>query len=1090
MATVALGLVGAAVGGAFGMPGLGFTIGSAIGRAFFTGATQQYQTMQMPGQEGPRLSDLKVQSSTYGTSIPLIYGTYRVSGNMIWATDIVERSTTTTTTSTSTSSSSGGGGGGKGGGGGGGGGSARTTTTITQTTTTYSYYGNFAIGLCAGPILGIRRIWADGKPIYNTSANASTQTVMASSTHGFIRVYNGDEGQLPDPLLEAHQGAGNVPAFRGLAYIVFENFALADFGNHVPNITVEVVQVGSQNVTLNNLVTSVSRSIGNPVGQAYDFDGGVIHTKIGGDEWGHEFPPPAGPQRIDLDLNLNVVQRIVGANLESNQAYHQNIKYMPNLFVTFNINYPYKWYDVSTSQHYTLKGDGHQPQMGAYANGFVFLATAIEQQIYNNSIIKYPVAGKFSVPDNFSQVVNFYGYFTSNVGYIVDMDIKNSYLFVSTLESSGPKILAIDPNSLAIVKKWNVSLGGNVSYNISVNSSGTQALLTKIEFNNTNAYLVNLDFNASTISTYTDLTSHSGGNGAFFFLNDHFAYAGGLTTFGSTSYASLQGVNTVEPETPLLAAIVQDICLKAGLGLNDIDVSLLGNNIVGYAISQQSSARDSLTPLQSAYFFDVVESGFKLKFVPRGLASPVIIPEDDLSAREYGQEEVPDLTTTRAQELDLPRRMNVLFTNINADYQQGNQIAQRIITQATTEQKIELSIAMADADAAKIADVLLYDAWTQRTQFEFSLSRKYAYLDPTDVVIVHGHVMRLINVDYGDPGLLKLKAVMEDETVYTSLATGDDVTTQSAPELPLPSPARLFLMDMPILQDIDDDYGFYACASGVLQNWPGAVVTKSIDGGDTYSEVYSNNTPGVYGMVLTQLPDHKTTVFDETSQVYVKLTSGELSSTTELNILNGANACVMGLEVLQFQYAELQPDGSYLLSRFLRGRRGTELATDLHVEGEAFILIDAATWKRVHSSESEIGIERVYKAITYGRTLQESYAQAFTNTAIGKKPYSPVGIRGSRDSDDLTITWIRRSRVGGSWRDYVDATIDPEITGYEVDVYDGDDVIRTLDAEDEEVVYTAADQTTDFGSPQSEITIKIYAIGQTVGRGFPREAIL
>lgn len=93
-------------------------------------------------------------------------------------------------------------------------------------------------------------------------------------------------------------------------------------------------------------------------------------------------------------------------------------------------------------------------------------------------------------------------------------------------------------------------------------------------------------------------------------------------------------------------------------------------------------------------------------------------------------------------------------------------------------------------------------------------------------------------------------------------------------------------------------------------------------------------------------------------------------------------------------------------------------------------------------------------------------------------------ITGSRDSDDLTITWVRRTRVGGSWRDYVDAAVDPEIIGYQVDILEGDDVVRTLNADNEEAVYTATEQTTDFGTPQSSISLNVYAIGQTVGRGF------
>ena len=55
-----------------------------------------------------------------------------------------------------------------------------------------------------------------------------------------FRFYEGGEDQLPDPLIEAAEGHGRTPAFRGLAYLVFEDLPLENFGNRIPNITAEV----------------------------------------------------------------------------------------------------------------------------------------------------------------------------------------------------------------------------------------------------------------------------------------------------------------------------------------------------------------------------------------------------------------------------------------------------------------------------------------------------------------------------------------------------------------------------------------------------------------------------------------------------------------------------------------------------------------------------------------------------------------------------------------------------------------------------------------------------------------------------------
>ena len=97
---------------------------------------------------------------------------------------------------------------------------------VTTNTTTYSYYANLAVGLCEGPIGAVLRIWADGKPLDLTGLS--------------IRTYTGDEAQTPDPLIIAKDG--DVPAYRGLAYVVFERLPLANFGNRIPQLSFEVVR--------------------------------------------------------------------------------------------------------------------------------------------------------------------------------------------------------------------------------------------------------------------------------------------------------------------------------------------------------------------------------------------------------------------------------------------------------------------------------------------------------------------------------------------------------------------------------------------------------------------------------------------------------------------------------------------------------------------------------------------------------------------------------------------------------------------------------------------------------------------------------
>jgi len=231
MASVALGYAGQAIGGAFGGP-LGAAIGGMIGSAIGGMVDNQL----FPQKEvGPRLTDLTLTASSYGKPLPLIFGpTNRLAGNVIWSTGLLE--TTTKTKS-----------GGKGG--------------PTVKTTTYSYRASFAVALGEASIPGstaaprqisrILKVWMNSKLIYDVDGELEVETALYA---GF-RIYTGSHTQLPDPTIESYRGVGETPAYRGTAYVVFEDLQLADFGNRLPNI--EFLVEGDAAITVGEIVGEI-----------------------------------------------------------------------------------------------------------------------------------------------------------------------------------------------------------------------------------------------------------------------------------------------------------------------------------------------------------------------------------------------------------------------------------------------------------------------------------------------------------------------------------------------------------------------------------------------------------------------------------------------------------------------------------------------------------------------------------------------------------------------------------------------------------------------------------------------------------------
>ena len=109
---------------------------------------------------------------------------------------------------------------------------------------------------------------------------------------------------------------------------------------------------------------------------------------------------------------------------------------------------------------------------------------------------------------------------------------------------------------------------------------------------------------------------------------------------------------------------------------------------------------------------------------------------------------------------------------------------------------------------------------------------------------------------------------------------------------------------------------------------------------------------------------------------------------------------------------------------------------------------------------------------------------------MGLRPLSPAHVRGARAAGDLAITWVRRTRIGGDSWDAVEVPLGEDTERYEVDILDGATVKRTLTATSPTATYTAAQQTADFGAPQSSVSLRVYQLSPVHGRGTPRSAVL
>jgi hypothetical protein len=277
--------------------------------------------------------------------------------------------------------------------------------------------------------------------------------------------------------------------------------------------------------------------------------------------------------------------------------------------------------------------------------------------------------------------------------------------------------------------------------------------------------------------------------------------------------------------------------------------------------------------------------------------------------------------------------------------------------------------------------------------------------------------------------------------------------------------------------------------------WPGAVAVYASGDGLSYARAGLALAPTLIGETLDDLPAGPSARWHHAS-FRVQLYGGALASVSDSVLFSGANAAAVqradgAWELMQFATAELVGERTYLLSRLLRGQAGSEGAMGAPLlAGAPFVLLDANV---VTIASGLDALERTLqlRVVAAGRDSGDPTALSLTATphATALKPLSPVHVKAVRDAGGVTFSWIRRTRVDGdSWAGEVPLGEDSE--QYAVDILDGADVVRTLEATTPAALYAAADELADFGAAQASLSVRVSQVSATVGRGFTAGVVL
>ena len=537
-----------------------------------------------------------------------------------------------------------------------------------------------------------------------------------------------------------------------------------------------------------------------------------------------------------------------------------------------------------------------------------------------------------------------------------------------------------------------------------------------------------------------------------------------------------------------LADLVASLCADADF--TDYDVSDLYGLVTGFAVTDTMSPRDAIAPLGVAYFFDGVESEGTVRFVMRGRPSPATAGEGDLVLTEgeasFGFE------LERAQETDLPVAARIAYIDADADYRQAMAEQRRLAGHSDRVASAAMPLVLDQGQAIGIASRLLMDAWTMRESARFALPPSRLALDAADEVLLDagGRVRRLRLTEIDDAGPRKMQAVATDPSIYESIV-GPSRAPGGAGSLAFYGRDLVVFADLPLLTGNEIPWSPHVAAFAAP--WPGAVLVLRSASDANFALDTTLTSAAAIGETASDLHSGPAWRWDEANTLEVELYNGACASLDDLSVLGGANALAVqnadgAWEVLQYASAELIAPQRWRLARLLRGQAGTESAMrDPVAAGARVVLLDGAL-AQLALKLGEYTLPFHYLWGPQNRPISDPAYQGATLqfAGTGLRPLSPVQLDAVWRSGDLTLSWIRRTRIGGDSWDQAEVPLGEEEESYDIEIFDGaGDVIRTFAAWPvNALVYLAVNIAADFPSGlPTPFRFRVYQLSATYGRG-------
>lgn len=990
MAQLAIAAAGAAAGFAIGGPGgaqIGWAVGSMVGAQF--GPKQK--------SYGPRLEDLKVTGSEYGQTIPWAAGHPRIAGQVWWASQRREIGTTTSQ--------------GKGGGG--------------AESTSYTYEVDILYGLVNRQILGVSRIWSNGKLIWTSLADSDTDSLVNSQNEApwdRITVYTGAANQMPDPTYDA--AVANAPAYRGRGTVFIEGLQLGNSGV-IPNLTFEVV-----------------------------IDGAIAFADMG------------FLSQFEVLTDATHVESTLGPDLQLTGS--EGVDTSRKKFGTGSLNIASGIVNTPNTMALDITGKSWRAEGWFYMTSSFGRVVMLDNTVTSSSIELTLDSTYITI--NFNSLLGSGGGLPNGVPSSPSPTAppRNAWLHWSIQYSKITGLVIFHVNGQywgRMVATSGVPFTGNAFNRITFGgtfASGNADSTLYRYFDDDEAGLLYPAANITvptepfepppyayqTIDPYEDTLQN---------VVEDLCEAAGMPvgTYDATALASIT--------KPVRAFVLSQVATSRS------------------AIEQLMSAYFFEAYVTDKLYF-VPRAGSVLDTIDADdMGAGLEAPDDETLPTQVGSDlEIPAQVSVSYSNVDADYTTATEHSDRLLSGQVSTSVVQLPMGFTSAEGKGIADAIVVDGYASRVTGTFSVPlAYAERTPTDV------VAVPDADGNVYRVRIVR--RTDEGP--LLRFEWVLDDATAIESAGiTSEDYTPTVGVALPGETVMEVLDIPLMRDAENTLGHYVAATSSGTTWPGASISRSLDDVEFSEAARVSERGILGVTTTTLGNYTgigfDERNTVTVRLS--YGTLSS---STRAGLLADASVNNIMIGAELVRFRTATFVSDGIYTLSGLLRGQKGTEWAMAGHTSSDVVVLIQTAGMRYVAIDLPSLSAERFYKGVTSGKSLASVSSESFTCEGVSLKPLAPVNVRRTvGTANQITVTWDRRTRLACTFTGASGISVPlGELTeAYEVDVVliAGSVLKRTLTASSASAIYTAAMQTADGIGASTPIRFDVYQMSAVVGRGY------